>query len=98
MKCCGKHARVCKYEARFGLVELKELEITLTKSTTVLNTVVSRTLAGWRYLRIALMRIRKITRSSVSPRRILRDLKKVVKVCLLLEAAIKVYDENYRSP
>ena len=83
------------------LLEAKEFEITLEKSTTILNTVViSDSLLGGDILRIAIMHI-----GENYPNRpflldgFYRDLKKVGgKYISLLEAAIKIYDEDYREP
>ena len=83
------------------LLDSKEVEIKLAKSTTILNTVViSDTLHGGDVLRIALNRIEE----NYPDRPFLldafyRDVKKVGgKYISLLEAAIKIYDEDYREP
>ena len=90
------------YEAPvWTLLDGKEAEITLAKSTTVLNPVViSDSLLGGDVLRIALMRIEE----NYPSRPFLmdafyRDVKKIDgKYVSLLEAAIKIHDENYREP
>lgn len=83
------------------LLDSKDQEIVLVKSTTILNAVViSDTLLGGDILRIALMRIGE----NYPDRPFLldafyRDVKKVGgKYISLLEAAIKIYDEDYREP
>lgn len=85
----------------WSIVESKDMEIMLSKSTTVLNTVViSDSLLGGDILRIALARIEQ----NYPSRPFLldgfyRDLKKIDgKYVSLLEAAIKIYDDNYREP
>jgi hypothetical protein len=85
----------------WSIVESKDTEIMLTKSTTVLNTVViSDSLLGGDILRIAMARIEQ----NYPSRPFLldgfyRDLKKIDgKYVSLLEAAIKIYDDNYREP
>ncbi len=83
------------------LLDNKESELLLTKSTTVLQTVVvSDSLYGGDILRIALGRI-----SENYPDRpfmmegFYRDLKKIGGTYIsLLEAAVKIYDENYKEP
>ncbi len=84
-----------------SLLETKQSELLLTKSTTVLNTVViSDTLTGGDVLQIALNRIDQNHPSEpFLMDGFYRDLKKVGGTYVsLLEAAIKVYDEDYKSP
>jgi hypothetical protein len=85
----------------WSIVESKDAEILLPKSTTVLKTVViSDSLLGGDILRIAMARIEQ----NYPSRPFLldgfyRDLKKIDgKYISLLEAAIKIYDEDYREP
>ncbi len=85
----------------WSILESKEVEIALSKSTTVLNTVViSDSLLGGDVLRIAMARIDQ----NYPGRGFLldgfyRDLKKIDgKYVSLLEAAIKIYDDNYKEP
>ncbi len=77
------------------------LEIEMTKSTTVLKTVViSDSLQGGDVLRIALARIEQnYPNDPFLLEGFYRDLKKVGGTYVsLLEAAIKIYDENYKEP
>ncbi len=90
------------YEAPIQkLLESKVSEITLVKSTTLLNTVViSDSLLGGDILRIALTRIgENYPDQPFLLDGFYRDVKKVGgKYISLLEAAIKIYDEDYREP
>ena len=84
-----------------SLLQSKAAEILLEKSTTVLKTVVvSDTLTGGDIVRIALMRL-----ESNHPDKpylmdaFYRDLKKIGDSYVsLLEAAIRIHDENFREP
>ena len=83
------------------LLDTKELEITLTKSTTVLKTVIiSDSLLGGDILRIALVRIEQnFPDRPFMMDGFYRDVKKIGDTYVsLLEAAIQIYDENYREP
>lgn len=83
------------------LLENKEAEIGLSKSTTVLKTViVSDSLFGGDILRIALGRINEnYPEKPFMMDGFYRDLKKIGGTYIsLLEAAVKIYDENYREP
>ncbi len=90
------------YEAPIQtLLESKVSEITLVKSTTLLNTVViSDSLLGGDILRIALTRIgENYPDQPFLLDGFYRDVKRVGgKYISLLEAAIKIYDEDYREP
>lgn len=84
-----------------ALLQSTPKEIWLAKSTTILNTlVVSDTLSGGDILRIALMRME--TNHPATPYMVdafYRDLKKIGNTYVsLLEAAIKVFDEDFREP
>ncbi|MBL7864876.1 MAG: hypothetical protein JNK10_08380, partial [Cyclobacteriaceae bacterium] len=84
-----------------SLLQSKPREILLVKSTTVLNTlVVSDTLSGGDILRIALMRMERNHPSGpYLVDAFYRDLKKIGGTYVsLLEAAIKVYDDDFREP
>ena len=79
----------------------QESEITLMKSTTVLNTVViSDSLRGGDVLRIAVSRIdQNYPSEPFLMEGFYRDLKKIGDTYIsLLEAAIKIYDESYKEP
>lgn len=85
----------------WSILDSKEPEIALSRSTTILSTVViSDSLLGGDILRIALARIDQ----NYPSRGFLldgfyRDLKKIDgKYISLLEAAIKIYDDNYKEP
>src|SRR5882757_5502030 len=83
------------------LLENKTAELLLTKSTTVLQTViVSDSLLGGDILRIALGRISEnYPDKPFMMEGFYRDLKKIGGTYIsLLEAAVKIYDENYREP
>ncbi len=83
------------------LIESKDSEIALSKSTTILNTVViSDSLQGGDILRIALTRIEQnYPENPFLLEGFYRDLKKVGGTYVsLLEAAIKIYDDNYKEP
>ena len=83
------------------LLDTKELEITLTKSTTVLKTVIiSDSLLGGDILRIAMVRIEQnFPDRPFMMDGFYRDVKKIGDTYVsLLEAAIQIYDENYREP
>jgi hypothetical protein len=83
------------------LLESRDAEILLTKSTTVLQTViVSDSLFGGDILRIALGRISEnYPDKPFLMEGFYRDLKKIGGTYIsLLEAAVKIYDENYREP
>ena len=90
------------YEATVETVlDSKESEITLMKSTTVLNTVViSDSLRGGDVLRIAVSRIdQNYPSEPFLMEGFYRDLKKIGDTYIsLLEAAIKIYDESYKEP
>lgn len=84
-----------------ALLNSKPTKIKLVKSTTVLHTlVVSDSLRGGDVLRIALMRINQnYPEEPFLMEGFYRDVKKVGGTYIsLLEAAIKIYDENYREP
>ncbi|NOT74865.1 MAG: carboxypeptidase-like regulatory domain-containing protein [Cyclobacteriaceae bacterium] len=79
----------------------KDIEILMLKSTTILNTVViSDSLQGGDILRIALRRIdQNYPDGPFLLDGFYRDLKKVGGTYVsLLEAAIKIYDDNYQQP
>ncbi len=83
------------------LLQTPSPELLLAKSTTVLNTlIISDTLSGGDVFRIALMRMEENHPSE--PYLVdgfYRDLKKIGNTYVsLLEAAIKVYDEDFREP
>ncbi len=83
------------------LLDNKNQVIELDKSTTVLKeVVVTDSLKGGEILRIALSRIEE--NYAMSPYLMdgfYRDIKKVGGVYIsLLEAAVKIYDENYKAP
>lgn len=83
------------------LIDVPETEIFLTKSTTVLKTVVvSDTLTGGDILHIALSRIDvNYPSEPYLMDGFYRDLKKIGDTYVsLLEAAIKIGDEDYRAP
>jgi hypothetical protein len=83
------------------LLENKEPEIAMVKSSTVLKTVVvSDSLFGGDILRIALGRIAEnYPDKPFLMEGFYRDLKKIGGTYIsLLEAAVKIYDENYREP
>ncbi len=83
------------------LIENKDAELALVKSTTVLQTVVvSDSLYGGDILRIALGRISEnYPDKPFMMEGFYRDLKKIGGTYIsLLEAAVKIYDENYREP
>jgi CarboxypepD_reg-like domain len=83
------------------LIDTKDSEIALSKSTTILNTVViSDSLQGGDILRIALTRIEQnYPDNPFLLEGFYRDLKKVGGTYVsLLEAAIKIYDDNYKEP
>ena len=90
------------YEAPvWTLLDNNNLVIELTKSTTVLEeVVVTDSLKGGEILKIALFRIDE--NYPMTPYLIdgfYRDIKKVGGVYVsLLEAAVKIYDENYKAP
>jgi hypothetical protein len=84
-----------------SLLNVNNTEIVLTRSTTVLKTVVvSDSLQGGDILRIALSRVEKNYPSEpFLLEGFYRDLKKIGDTYIsLLEAAIKIYDENYKEP
>ena len=83
------------------LLESKEFEIKLTKSTTLLHPIiVADSLRGGDVLRIALHRINQnYPNHPFLMHGFYRDLKKIGNTYIsLLEAAIQIYDENYREP
>ena len=87
--------------AASSLLESPQGEILLNKSSTLLNTlVVSDTLTGGDILRIALMRLdNNHPTTPYLMDAFYRDLKKIGSTYVsLLEAAIKVYDEDFREP
>ncbi len=90
------------YEGQVSrLLESKEFEITLVKSTTILNPViVSDSMRGGDVLRVALHRIdQNYPNHPFLMHGFYRDLKKIGGTYVsLLEAAIQIYDENYREP
>ena len=84
-----------------NLLASKPGEIKLTKSTTIVKTVIiSDSLRGGDVLRIALMRIpQNYPDQPFLMDGFYRDLKRVGGTYIsLLEAAIKIYDENYNEP
>ena len=90
------------YEALvWTLLDSKNLVIEMTKSTTVLQeVVVTDSLKGGEILNIALSRIEQ--NYPMTPYMVdgfYRDIKKVGGVYIsLLEAAVKIYDEDYKTP
>lgn len=85
----------------WSLIANKSLLIEMTKSTTVLHeVVVSDSLKGGEILNIALSRIpQNFPMTPYMVDGFYRDLKKVGGVYVsLLEAAVKIYDEDYKAP
>lgn len=85
----------------WSVLDARQTEILLEKSTTVLSTlVVSDSLTGGDVLRIALSRIdQNYPSQPFLLDGFYRDLKKIGDTYVsLLEAAIKIYDEDYRAP
>jgi hypothetical protein len=85
----------------WSLLESKPISIGMDKSTTVLQeVVVSDSLLGGEILKIALSRVEK--NFPMEPFLLdgfYRDVKKVAGTSIsLLEAAVKIYDENYAEP
>ncbi len=84
-----------------ALLQSNATEILMLKSTTILSTViVSDSLRGGDALRIAMMRINQnYPEHPFLMDGFYRDLKKIGGTYIsLLEAAIKIYDENYKEP
>ncbi len=84
-----------------SLLQSKDTEILMAKSTTILNPVIiSDSLRGGDVLRIAMMRINQnYPEHPFMMEGFYRDLKKIGGTYIsLLEAAIKIYDENYKEP
>ncbi len=90
------------YEATVeSVLHAAEFEISLSKSTTILNTVIiSDSLRGGDILRIAVSRIdQNYPQDPFLMEGFYRDLKKIGGTYFsLLEAAIKIYDESYKEP